>query len=303
MMMVTLLVAAGTVATTATADGAACKTELDCQLNGLCTAGKCVCDPAWKGGNCSTLNLLPAKMQNGYGSLGSNTSSWGGGVLQDPKSGKWFMFVSEMNMGCGLGTWGGNSRCVLAESATPNGPFSFVQVVVDSWCHGATPGRDPFSGKWLFNHMGNGQAKGGSCTLCNNGTTPRGAKKGPCTTGGAGTVDTGAALTADAPTGPYTAQPHMTNGANCEPFFHPDGTLFMACPSGGGTTAPNCNKKNAFLTMSKAPSIEAAMAGHYEDMPVRTRLAGTDDRYHSPASICFNWEVCRSIASGMLQCE
>jgi hypothetical protein len=39
------------------------------------------------------------------------------------------------------------------------------------------------------------------------------------------------------------------------------GTLFMACPSGGKTTAPDCNKNNAFLTMSKAATIEDAIAG------------------------------------------
>jgi hypothetical protein len=31
-------------------------------------------------------------------------------------------------------------------------------------------------------------------------------------------------------------------------------------------------------------------AGKYESMPVRTRLAGTNDKYTSPASFCFNWE-------------
>lgn len=270
--------------------GAACKTDLDCQLNGACTGGTCACDSAWKGANCSVLNIRPAKMQNGLGSLGSNTSSWGSGVLHDPASGKWMMFASEMNMGCGLGTWGGNSRCILAQSDTPNGPFERVRVVMDSWCHGATPGRDPKSGKWLFNHMGSGAPKGGSCTLCSDGTTPRGAKKGPCTKGGAGTVDTSSALTSDAPEGPYTAQPKMTNGANCEPFFLPNGTLFVACPSGGKTSAKNCNGKNAFITMSRANSIDDAIAGKYEHMPVRTRLAGTDDAYESEAANCFNWE-------------
>ena len=35
-----------------------------------------MCDPAWRGANCSTLNILPAKMRNGFGHLGSNRSSW-----------------------------------------------------------------------------------------------------------------------------------------------------------------------------------------------------------------------------------
>ena len=55
--------------------GGACQTELDCQLNGECVAGKCVCDPQWNGNaNCSRLQLLPAKMDNGYGHVGSGTA-------------------------------------------------------------------------------------------------------------------------------------------------------------------------------------------------------------------------------------
>jgi hypothetical protein len=211
--------------------GAPCKDDLDCQLNGLCTGGTCVCDAAWKGSNCSTLNLLPAPMENGYGSLHSNISSWGGGVVHDPKSGKWIMFVSEMDKGCGLGTWGHNSRCVMAEADGPGGPFTRTRVVMDSWCHGATPSRDPKSGKWLFNHMGSGTAKKGSagCTICHNGTTPPGAKSGACTKGGAGTVDTPHALVSDSPAGPFTPQSRMTNGANCEPFFRSDGADIYEC--------------------------------------------------------------------------
>ena len=198
------------------------------------------------------------------------------------------MFVSQMNMGCGLGTWGKNSRCVLAESDTPNGPYVQKRVVIDSWCHGATPGRDPKTGKWVFNHMGTGAAK--SCSLCSNGTTPPRAKTGTCEKGGPGTVNTASALTSDSPFGPYTAQPHMTNGANCEPFFHPDGSLYMACPSGGPTTATKCNGLNAFLHMSKAASIADAIAGKYETLQVKVALAGTDQAFVSPPAICFNWE-------------
>jgi hypothetical protein len=78
-----------------------CLTPLDCQLNGLCTDGKCVCDSAWKGENCSVLNLLPAKPGQGYGLLGSPTSSWGGSVIHDPKSSKYYMHVAEMVNNCG----------------------------------------------------------------------------------------------------------------------------------------------------------------------------------------------------------
>ena len=121
-----------------------------------------------------------------------------------------------MNNMCGLATWGSNSRSVLAESDTPDGPFTQTRVLVDSWSHCTTPGRDPVSGTWLINHCGTGKPKKGGCKLCSNGTTAAGAKQGPCTTGGPGTLDTGSALTSHSPFGPYTAQPAMVNGANCE---------------------------------------------------------------------------------------
>eukprot|EP01079_Euglenida_sp_SAG-EU17-18_P000983 gene983-2602_t len=269
--------------------GAPCKRDADCQLNGMCTDGSCKCDPAWKGANCSTLDLRPAALANGLGHLGSNASSWGGGVIHDPITGKWIMFVSQMNMGCGLGTWGTNSRCILAEADQPAGPYTQVPTVIDSWCHGATPARDPVSGMWLFNHMGSGQAKENGCRICANGSTPYPPLMGNCTAGGPGTVDTSAALTSESPRGPYTASPGLRNGPNCEAFFLPNGTMYMACPWGGHSAAPDC-KTAAFLTMSKAENIHEALAGRFESMPVRTRLAGTDDPYESVPSFCFNWE-------------
>jgi hypothetical protein len=72
-----------------TAGGAPCETDLDCQLNGECTAGACVCDAAWRGANCSVLALLPAKLVNGYGHTASNVSSWGGQIARDPSTGRY----------------------------------------------------------------------------------------------------------------------------------------------------------------------------------------------------------------------
>jgi hypothetical protein len=37
--------------------GAACTTDSDCQLNGLCEDHVCKCDLAWDGDNCDTLSL------------------------------------------------------------------------------------------------------------------------------------------------------------------------------------------------------------------------------------------------------
>jgi hypothetical protein len=91
----------------AASGGGYCESDLDCQLNGICSAEKlCTCDVAWRGANCSVLNLLPAKLNSGFGSMNSSSSSWGGQVQHDPKTGKWVMHVAEMGHQCGLGTWG-----------------------------------------------------------------------------------------------------------------------------------------------------------------------------------------------------
>ena len=55
------------------------------------------------------------------------------------------MQVDEMNMGCGLGTWGHNSHCVLATADDPGGPYTKTAVLVNSWCHGSSPGHDVVS--------------------------------------------------------------------------------------------------------------------------------------------------------------
>jgi EGF-like domain len=82
----------------------ACSTTTDCSLNGVCTNGLCVCEPAWMGVDCGTLNLLPTpknvcfiifyfyvfikdicflKLYLKAGFNVNQSSSWGGGVIQD----------------------------------------------------------------------------------------------------------------------------------------------------------------------------------------------------------------------------
>ena len=240
------------------------------------------------------LHLLPATKGDGYGSLDSPFSSWGGGVEYDPKRKMWFMTVAEMALGCGLGGWGSISQCVLAESTTPNGPYRRVKTLVNPWCHGPSLGRDPVSGKWLMNHMGSGRPRGGchNCSAVNNGTgvTKPNAPSVPCPADG---MATGSALVADDPMGAWTPVPKVTNGANCEPFFakaHGSGpndsaAVYFACPAGHHVTNTHCNNQNAFLSMSRAANLSEAMAGKTTSMPVTFVLAGTND-----SNICFNWE-------------
>jgi hypothetical protein len=69
--------------------GGWCTTDEDCNLNGVCLAGKCSCVPEWDGGepHCGLLNLAPAKARpnGGYDEL--NTSSWGGSIVGSRESG------------------------------------------------------------------------------------------------------------------------------------------------------------------------------------------------------------------------
>jgi hypothetical protein len=93
-----------------------CSTDEDCSLNGLCTAGYCVCDDGWTtlphGLNnelapaCGYLDFLPAAATSCgpacafHGGVNDNhsTSSWGGSVIElaSPNgTNEYWMFASE----------------------------------------------------------------------------------------------------------------------------------------------------------------------------------------------------------------
>jgi hypothetical protein len=102
---------------------APCSTDLSCQLNGICTAGKCVCDPAWKGDACEQLSLVPAKsLDPAYppAAWKLNTTSWGGSVVK-AEDGKYHMFAAEMLNSCGMSTWTTNSAIRHAVASAPEG--------------------------------------------------------------------------------------------------------------------------------------------------------------------------------------
>ena len=63
---------------------ATCTSEGDCSYNGECQAGTCICDRAWRGARCATLNLLPATRGAGLNASdsGGPISSWGGTVTK-----------------------------------------------------------------------------------------------------------------------------------------------------------------------------------------------------------------------------
>ena len=200
--------------------------------------------------------------------------------------------------------WGVNSRCVLAESDTAGGRYKPVATVTDPFCHGPSLALDPISGTWIFGHMGSGKGPRSKtappgCRLCKDGTTGSGnSTLYPCPKGGKGTADTVMALTAEQPNGPWTRAENLENGANSEPFFLPNGTLFFSGAGGHQCIDPKTNKstglcpagctQNAFVSIYRYETLAHALAGRANGTawgPTRTVLAGTNN-----SVLCVNWE-------------
>eukprot|EP00656_Telonema_subtile_P013704 TRINITY_DN16965_c0_g1_i3.p1 TRINITY_DN16965_c0_g1~~TRINITY_DN16965_c0_g1_i3.p1 ORF type:complete len:560 (+),score=93.21 TRINITY_DN16965_c0_g1_i3:139-1818(+) len=152
---------------------AACKTGLDCSLNGQCVQGACQCLPSWKGDSCDVLNLIPATDATAGGAYRSAyTSSWGASVALGP-DGTYHMFTSEMANHCGLKSYTSNSQIVHATSPRPEGPFKRREVIVESFAHNPTVVTDPRDGTQVLYHIGCGTGQKTKMTGCTNGTTPK----------------------------------------------------------------------------------------------------------------------------------
>ena len=65
------------------ASAAGCKTDLDCSLNGVCAAARCVCDPPWTGPACGVLGyaITPKSGFNLY-TDSDPRNTWNGAILQ-----------------------------------------------------------------------------------------------------------------------------------------------------------------------------------------------------------------------------
>ena len=87
----------GVAATSTVAAAAACATDADCSMNGVCNAaaGSCACIAPWTGPHCQKLLRAPASKGAGYRSpypVDGHTSSWGGSVLRDEHTGLYHMY-------------------------------------------------------------------------------------------------------------------------------------------------------------------------------------------------------------------
>ena len=126
------------------AQPAGCASDADCSLNGVCSAGACVCDAGWRGSACSQLNLAPADPADGIDGWPRGSSSWGGVAVADPFDAATFhFFYSRFVGGCGLLCWVNASECVHAVGPSAAGPFTDVDVVFGVFCHNVHVRRTP----------------------------------------------------------------------------------------------------------------------------------------------------------------
>ncbi len=162
-----------------TRGGASCSSDSDCNLNGVCVTGACVCDRGWSGPSCGQLDLLPVEARSPAATSGQiwppqglQQSAWGGNVVAGADGG-FELVVSDLGT-CGLEAWQTNSRIVSAKSKSLTGPFVFDSEVMGAFAHNANPVKisaGPDRGALAVFHVGDGITKG-SLRRCSNGTTP-----------------------------------------------------------------------------------------------------------------------------------
>ena len=159
------------------AGAAGCETEADCAFAGDCVNGACQCDVTWHGDNCTELALLPATTYDAAGLRRANSSSWGGSVIKDKASGKYYMFFSDMSQHCGLNSWQRNSQISIATSSNPTGPFAVedsLGPIAKPFAHNPTVHGPTTDGYYVIFHIGSGKpsSHGKPQLDCKNGTTP-----------------------------------------------------------------------------------------------------------------------------------
>ena len=63
---------------------AGCASNLDCSLNGVCSAGACKCDAPWKGTECGVLGYktTPISGKSLFPESGKLSNTWNGAILR-----------------------------------------------------------------------------------------------------------------------------------------------------------------------------------------------------------------------------
>eukprot|EP00656_Telonema_subtile_P035558 TRINITY_DN39534_c0_g1_i1.p1 TRINITY_DN39534_c0_g1~~TRINITY_DN39534_c0_g1_i1.p1 ORF type:complete len:372 (+),score=51.01 TRINITY_DN39534_c0_g1_i1:204-1319(+) len=174
-----------------------CASDMECSLNGVCSAGSCACDSPWTGVRCGNMITAPAAPGGIYG-FAPNVSSWGGNVLKGD-DGDFHLFVAEIPGG--LRAWGDASRCTHAVAKSIQGPYLKHDESLPAECHNPIAIREQGTGQYLLFHIGSGNGSGSS--FMHRSASPTG------------------------PWIPATVSPTACN--NPAPAYHPNGTLYVIC--------------------------------------------------------------------------
>ena len=228
------------------ANAAACVTQADCAYAGDCVASLCRCDAAWFGANCTQLALLPATTDDASGLRRATSSSWGGSVIKDPSSTKYYMLFADMAGHCGLDSWQRNSQISVASAAHATGPFAVdaaAGVICPEFAHNPTVHGPTIDGFFVIYHIGSGHpsSHGPPQKDCTNGTTPPKSTElhaagSPPPPDAAPTMLSSKSLTGPWSATPLILQPHATllggGTASCNnpaASFLANGTVLLVC--------------------------------------------------------------------------
>ena len=144
-----------------------------CSLNGVATGpSTCACDPGWSGEECRSLALLPAPPLTPASQTHINASdnSWGISVLPDDSGALFHGYMTELENGCALSTYGESSRIVHLTAPALEGPWTWQSVALPAFAHNPSVRRDK-DGAWLLFHIGASYPAGCSIT-CPPGKPP-----------------------------------------------------------------------------------------------------------------------------------
>jgi len=140
--------------------GAECMTDLDCELSGTCTEGVCLCDPEWTGEHCTSLRLIPNKVdhyafhQRSPDDDGTWWNSWGSSQPIKDTNGKYHLLATRMLNGCSVvPDYPYNEDLVHAVSDTLLGPYTFQNVALPTTVINPTVLQAP-DGKYVVFYSG-----------------------------------------------------------------------------------------------------------------------------------------------------
>lgn len=112
--------------------GAACSSDWDCSLGGICrSGGVCACDAWFTGASCDLLNLVAPTPEefSSWGLQLPGYSTWGGHAALDPASGRWHGYFSLMCNHGPLDDWTTFSSIAHATALNVTGPYQFVELI------------------------------------------------------------------------------------------------------------------------------------------------------------------------------